>query len=213
MGLKIASCLLALRGDRMNTLDHEQIEKLCQIYGKIKYFMIKAEEYGLEQKTYLQPRLELFQAFDHVTSEYFLEQLDDKAGSLNGAIKHMYTAFFDIADWTIKEIRRLVLMDLKRYSPDVIKTTIPEYYSEIRPALDELADKITEIRKLKTFEKFESVDEYAELLDKAYEYIKKIRRSQGSLIELRKKNRLKTMIGPIIGILGIIISIIIAVFL
>jgi hypothetical protein len=105
----------------MDTLNHEQIEKLCQIYGRIKHYMIKAEEFGLEYKSYVQPRLELYQAFDHVISEYFLEQLNNNAGSLDGAMKHMYTAFFDVADWTIKEIRRLVIMDLRRYSPDVIK--------------------------------------------------------------------------------------------
>jgi len=174
--------------------------------------MIKAEEFGLEHKTYLQPRLELYQAFDHVISEYFSEQLEEKAGSLDGATKHMYTAFFDVADWTINEIRRLVFMDLDSYSPDVIKTAIPDYYSEIRPELDDLTEKITEIRGRKTFEKFESVDEYARLLDKAYDYIKKIRKAQGSLIELKKRNRIKAMLGPVIGIISIIAAFIIALF-
>jgi len=197
----------------MDSLDLVQIEKLCQIYGKIKYLMIKAEGFGLELKTYLQPRLELYQAFDHVISEYFSEQLVEKAGSLDGAMKHMYTAFFDVADWTIIEIRRLVVMDLKHYNPDVIQTAIPDYYSEIRPDLDELTEKITEIRRKKTFEKIESVDEYTQLLDKAYEYIKKIQKAQGSLIELKKKNRIKAMLGPatlVVGILSIIAAIIIA---
>jgi len=196
----------------MDSLDIEQIEKLYQIYGKTKHFMIKAEEFGLEQKTYLQPRLELFQAFDHVISEYFSEQLENKAGSLDGAIKHMYTAFFDVADWTINEIRRLVFMDLGNYSPDVIKTAIPDYYSEIRPELDDLTERITEIRGHKTFEKIESVDEYAQLLDKAYAYIKKIRKSQPTLIELKKKNRINVMLMPAIGIIAIIVAIIIAFF-
>jgi hypothetical protein len=196
----------------MNTLDHEQIEKLCQIYGRIKHYMLKAEEFGLEHKTYLQPRLELFQALDHMMSEYFLEQFDNKTGSLSGAMKHMYTAFFDIADWTSMQIRSHVLMELKRFSPDVIKTAIPEYYSEIRPTLDELAEKITKIREGKTFEKPESVDEYALLLDKEYEYIKEIRRSQDTLIELKKKYRIKAMLGPAIGILAIIVAIVIAFF-
>ena len=196
----------------MNSSNHEQIEKLCRAYGRIKYYMLKIEEFTLD-KTYIQPRLELYQAFDHVISEYFLEQLDNKEGSLDGAMKHMYTAFFDIADWTSIQIRSHVFMELKRFSPDVIKTAIPEYYSKIRPALDELAEKITEIRAVKTFEKLEQVDEYDLLLNKAYEYIKEIRRSQGTLIELRKKYRIKTMLGPIIGILAIIISIVIAVFL
>jgi hypothetical protein len=189
----------------MDPLNLEQIEKLCRIYGIIKHFMIKAEEFGLELKTYLQPRLELYQAFDHVICEYFLEQLENKPVSLDGAIKHMYTAFFDVADWTICEIKRLVDIDLNRYSPDVIKTAIPVYYSEIRPDLDDLTERITEIRGRKTFEKFESVDEYAHLLDKAYEHIKKIRKAQGILIELKKKNRIKAMLGLAICIItGII---------
>jgi len=196
----------------MDSLDLKQIEKLCQIYGKTKHFMIKAEEFGLEHKTYLQPRLELFQSFDHVISEYFLKQLNNEAVSLDGAMKHMNTAFFDVADWTINEIRRLVFMDLESYSPDVIKTAIPDYYSDIRPDLDELTEKIAEIRGRKTFEKIESVDEYAQLLDKAYEYIKKIRKAQGSLIELKKKNRIKAMLGPVIGIISIIAAFIIALF-
>jgi len=132
----------------MNIFNHEKIEKLCQIYEKIKRFMIKAEEFGLEHKTYLQPRLELFQAFDHVVSEYFLEQLNNNVGSLDGAMKHMYTAFFDVADWTMNEIRRLVFIDLESYNPDIIKTAIPDYYSKIRPDLDELTEKITEIREV-----------------------------------------------------------------
>jgi len=197
----------------MDTSEHKQIEELCQIYGRIKHFMIKAEEFGLEHKTYLQPRLELFQAFDHVISEYFLEQLENEPISLKGAIKHMYTAFFDVADWTNLEIRRLVDIDLKRYNPDDIKTAIPDYYSEICPELYELTEKITEIREGKTFEKLESVEEYTQLLDKAYDYLNKILKSQVSLIELRKKNRIKAMLGPatlVVGILSIIAAIIIA---
>ena len=196
----------------MNASNHEQIEKLCQIYGRIKHYMLKIEEFTLD-KTYIQPRLELYQAFDHVISEYFLEYLDNKAGSLDGAMKHMYTAFFDIADWTSIQIRRHVFMELKGFNPDVIKTAIPEYYSRIRPALDELVEKITEIRGVKTFEKLEHVDDYTLLLDKAYECIKEIRYSQGTLIELRKKYKFKNMLGPAIGILGIIVAIIIAIFL
>jgi len=193
----------------MNNLNHEQVGKLCQVYGKIKHYMIMAEEYGLEHKTYLQPRLELFQAFDHVVSEYFLEQLNNNDGSLNRAIKHMFTAFFDVADWTINEIRRLVIIELKRYNPDIIKTAIPDYYSNIRPNLDQLTEKLTKIREEKTFEKLESIDEYASLLDNAYEYIKKIRYSQGTLIELKKKTRIKVMLGPVIGIISIIVAILI----
>ena len=48
-------------------------------------------------------------------------------------------------------------------------------------------------------------------LEKAYEHNKEIRRSQGTLIELRKKHRNQNMLGPVIGILAIIVAILIAV--
>jgi hypothetical protein len=194
----------------MNTSDQEQVEKFCQIYGKIKHYILKAEEFT-NDKTYIQPRLELSNVLDHVVSEYFFEQLNNKAGSMDGAMEHLYTAFFDVADWTIMQIRSCVIRELEHYSPDVIQIAIKNYYSEIRPALDDLTGKITEIRAAKTSAKQEQVDEYIKLLDEAYGYISKVRRSQGTLIELRNKNRFKTMLGPAIGILGIIISIIIAV--
>jgi hypothetical protein len=55
------------------------------------------------------------------------------------------------------------------------------------------------------------VDEYVSLLDKAYEYVKRIRYSQGTLIELRKKARIKAVLMPAITIISIVATIMMAV--
>ena len=50
----------------MFTVKVGEMEQLFEIYARVKYLMLKAEQLDYEKTSmYLQPRLELCQAFDH----------------------------------------------------------------------------------------------------------------------------------------------------
>lgn len=122
-----------------------QITHLYETYAKTKYLMIKAEELDSEKsQTYLQPRLELYQAFDHLILAYQDANEHNIEINLAPSIKHVKTAFFDIADWIIMLIRQIVNNELREYDSEVIKTALPDYYSVIRPGIDYLSKAISE---------------------------------------------------------------------
>jgi len=188
---------------------HSKLKKLIELYARTKHLMIKAEEFDLAvSNTYLQPRLELFQAFDHLISDYLVKNINGEEGDLESAIKHVVTAFFDIADWTMIIIWERVREELRKYSPETITTAIPSYYSEIRPELEQLKEKITCIRANKVQETLEDTDRYVELIERAYDHAKTILRAKGTMLELQSKRRFMTWIGPVIGFLGIVVAII-----
>jgi len=195
-------------------MDEDVLENLCKVYGYTKHLMIIAEEVDPEEsKTYLQPRLELFQAFDHLMSDYYLPKLyENQEGSLDAVNKHICTAFFDVADWTNLKIRNCIREELKKYSADDIKSAIPNYYSDIRPNIDLLTDEIIKIRENKMYEDLQDTNKYIECIEKLREYLKTVTRARGSLIELRRKNLLVKWVGPAIGLLGILAAIIVAIF-
>ena len=157
-----------LEGSILPNFDSNQITQLYEIYAKTKYLMIKAEELDPERnQTYLQPRLELYQAFDHLMQAYQNAEVLNTEINLASSIKHVTTAFFDIADWLTMLIRLMVDTELREYDSETIKTVLPDYYSVIRPEIDHLSNAISELRKNKTYENTDDVEKYVQLLEQA----------------------------------------------
>ncbi|MCL1791325.1 MAG: hypothetical protein FWG40_08215 [Peptococcaceae bacterium] len=171
-------------------------DKLCKAYTITKHYMLKAESLSdLTTKTYLQPRIELSNAYDHlmrgITASLTGEELTKVQDYLQGALRHTYRAFFDVADWCGIIAKEASQQLQSRYETDEIRQVIPTYFDKLA-RVHELVDKATQLREDKAIEKYTGISDYASILDELIEFITLLRFSQESLVcvheEISRKN-------------------------
>lgn len=153
----------------LGSFDSTNIKEVSNIYLKTKYLIIKAEEIDpLNSKTYLQPRLECFQAFDHLMCAVASE---NASLDLDNVKKHTATGFYDAADWVIRLIKFRIAKEIKRYSDVVILEAFPDYYETVLTDVEGLTDEITAMRMSKTHEQSDEIDRYVGIIDRAHSHL------------------------------------------
>lgn len=158
----------------MTTIDNfnDQWIRICELYNITKKYHLLAEE--LAGTNYIQPILEQKHALDHIISAYSHISQEEKAiESMNGAIDHLYRAFWDVADWLSLICREGIYKILKKKSIKTIDRKYPEYYSEVRLKLINAPEEIAKLR-LEKSNRIEDVNSYCLILDKLVEYYKEI---------------------------------------
>ena len=133
----------------------------------------------------------------------------------------MDRAFFDIADMACINYRNMICNMLEIYDREVISSAIPNYYSELRPKVDEIANRIatyrnnkghTECNTLDLFNQYKQdvfclKDIYAEIL----QHSGSLEELQNKLNKKEKSRNLPNKISIAISIIGIVVGIIIAI--
>lgn len=217
--------------DKNNIL--EQIRNITELYIVVKETIIFFEETNPEQKSDIQPINELRNAFDHfmrvsaawleikipnendkfTTTEYMQLHLDK-------CFSHVYRAGYDTADFLALTIKDQITNVLEKYSPEDIKSAIPEYYSIIKPAIIEINSAIADFRSKKDVANLKPshlINYIAEIktLVNHYKTVTKAIPSLSELKEKRTKEKNKNelydwtkriIIGLIILVFGIIIG-------
>ena len=169
-------------------------QKATDLYIRVKEKFLLAEETSEEFKDFLQPTFEINRAFDHLMriDAVGLGLIDNDhpdeyiRGNLEKAIGHLYRAFFDIVDWLSLELRNEVIEEFGDFSHECIADVMPEYYSEVRPKVDELSEKIATIRSKKDVTDSGTIavmEEYAELVQKFAEKVKVLKKKKIIIIK------------------------------
>lgn len=211
----------------MNNKNHEiNWEEIFSLYNTIKWLYALCEETDTELNTNLQPFNEFRAALDHLMRIVAIENLDeykekdakDEAKKLRS---HLRRAFFDICDMLAINYRNKIIDVLCEYTVDEIQNALPCYYSQIRPRVEEISERIASLRTEKRFngDKKEEVaiDEYPEIIKELQGYYKTINSAVPSLLDIRQRNRkqdrknivvqwvipiVAIVIGAVIGIIG-----------
>ena len=133
-------------------------------------------------------------ALDHVlraisaeiTPEEFEVNYSEK--SLDKAYSHLYRAAYDALDWLSITLREQIFESLKPFSPRTIGKAIPDYYPTIRPTIDKINQKISEIRNSKDIataeSNLEAFNEYLKNIKTLKDYYQTITNAQASLVEI-----------------------------
>lgn len=209
-------------------------DEIISLYNTIKSLYALCEETDPELKTNLQPLNEFRAALDHMmriagiekTSEYNDKSAFEEATKLRS---HLRRALFDICDMLAINYRSKIINTLQEYSVEEIRSAIPQYYSEIRPRVEDISETIADLRTGKRFSSVEeeetAVNDYPEIIKELQEFNRIINKSVPSLIEIKEKNMLamkakerdaliwqkivpiaSILIGVIIAIIGWLIS-------
>jgi len=178
---------------------------ICKIHEATKGLTILSEEFDSEFLSFLQPRNELMNAYQHI-----IRAVSNKIGlreeknndvedytitNLGKALSHEYRAFFDTADYLSISLRKKITEELRPFSSDTIKTVLVDYYSTYRPRIDRITKEIANLRESKdigkTDELLPSVERYNAELHKLLDIHSCIINAVPTLMELEKKQASK----------------------
>lgn len=201
-------------------------EEIFSLYNTIKWLYALCEETDTDLNTNLQPLNEFRAALDHLMRIVAIQNLDEyKDKDANDEVKrlrsHLRRAFFDICDMLAINYRNKIIDVLQDYTVDEIQRALPDYYSKIRPRIEQISEEIASLRTEKRFngdkQEETAVDEYPEIIKELQEYYKFVNSAVPSLLEMRQQNQkveqknivvqwiipiLAILIGAIIGIVG-----------
>ena len=175
-------------------------KKATDLYFRVKRLILFAEETTPEYKDYLQPPFELNRAFDHLNRALSVEQgikvVDNSEeyieDNLNKTLGHLYRAFFDVADWVAMNLREAVQTEYAGFSHECIQSVIPDYYKDLRPAVDKACKEIAAVRDGKDVSDLtthELMERYEEILLGLFDDITKIKSKKGGVIDCEARVR------------------------
>lgn len=182
----------------------DRLRKLTELYLVVKELMLYFEEVNPEQKSDIQPINELRNAFDHMmrVSAVVLEikpqdsPQDYIRTHIDKAFGHVYRAGYDTVDFLSLTIKSLINEDLEGFSVDAIHKALPEYYSIIKPEIEQINQQIAEYRAQKDVAQNDAdhLIDYTETVRKLREYRKKISRALPAIAEIDDKKKAETRI-------------------
>lgn len=176
------------------TASKEKLAEITQLFGNVKSIIIYAEEIASDFDTYPQILLELRNTLDHllraVAAEINPTEFEAQYAnqSLNKSYSHLYRAAYDALDWTAIAIRENIIEELKGFTPKSIDKAIPDYYPKIKPDIDEINSKISQIRNSKDIassqKNLQAFGEYLGYIETLRNHHKTVMRAKSSLIEI-----------------------------
>lgn len=140
---------------------NKEIQRLLEWYQRAKRAAIFAESLDTLNKAYIQPLHEQRYCLDHFVRAidyYENTQLspDIKAekvrASFASAIAHLQRCYSDSIEWMLVSVKDYYVEKLDGYDKEVIREVFPEYYTDIRPVLNDLTVKINEYKSTKKVE-------------------------------------------------------------
>ena len=128
-------------------------EKIIRIYTITKSLFIECEESDPELKTNLQPLNEQKAVLDHIIrmmySSFYPDYEEELESNYRKAIGHLCRAFYDVSDMLSINLRNKISELLYSYTSDEIRAALPDYYSVIRPEIEEINKDISAMRNKK----------------------------------------------------------------
>mgnify|MGYP000892550380 CR=1 FL=1 len=182
----------------MSPEESELWRKIVIIHNHAKAHLIYCEEADLNQKTFLQPWNELRNALEHIIrakacavglNHLVGDPADYQRANLDKALGHEYRAYFDVCDWLTVVLRQRIRETLAPYTehPEIIREVIPNYYADIRPALEKLTQQIADVRTRKDIkgDVLEEVEQYNKIVLELKTFADDLSSKVPSLIELK----------------------------
>lgn len=179
-----------------------EIESLKVWHERAKEVTIIAESMDDENKAYIQPLHEQRYSYDHFMRAVSYQQEGESEEivkkALESSIGHLQRAYCDSVEWILISAKEMYVETLKEYTNAQIITVFPKYYSEIRPAFDDITKAVDQYKINKSVEKDVEImtdDEMQtlkviansflaqDLVKQLRHYIELLRNKEGSLIE------------------------------
>lgn len=181
----------------------KDIELLLTWYEKAKEVTILAESLDTINGVFIQPLHEQRYCLDHfiraISYEHKGNSEENVKKALSSAIAHLQRAYSDSVEWTLVSVLDEFSTSLKPYTSEQIARGFPKYYSEVRPKIDEITDKVNKYKLNKSVEKASNTKETAraeiaeqfvdgDVVKKLKECLEDLHNCQGALIDIKERD-------------------------
>lgn len=211
----------------------DEVELLRLWYEKAKEAAIKAESMDSLNKAYIQPLHEFRYCLDHFMRSIDFEQSAESKEiirkSIFSAVGHLQRSYSDSIEWILVNVKEEYMVTLAKYTNDQIQIAFPEYYTEIRPALEKITQAVNEYKINKSVERATEIlsdrelktlqivtDQFLteDVAEKLQNFRNTLHSREESLIEAKRRDRRaavkdKVILPIITGALGAVIATII----
>lgn len=125
-------------------------------YRRAKEVAIIAESMDTLNKAYIQPLHEFRYCLDH-----FMRSIDNEQEkkseeivkkSIVSAIGHLQRTYSDSVEWMLVNVKEEYINVLNQYTNEQIQAVFPEYYTIIRPELEEIGNIVDKYKNGKSVE-------------------------------------------------------------
>jgi len=202
--------------------ESDKLINICNLYIKTKDWMLYAEEIDPDFESFIQPANELRHALDHLMRLFAVKlkiREEPERGyvekQLEKTIGHVFRGAFDTLDKISITLREKIINEISPFSVDAINASLPEYYSKIRPDIEEINRKIAKIRANKDVVSicYDDIEEYSNLIERLKEYHRLILKQKPGLIEYEGKQKSDKNKDKIFQILLILFGCLLGIFL
>lgn len=201
----------------------EMWDLIFEKYFKIKELYLECEETDPQLKTNLQPLNEFKAALDHVMkmmwSDFIEENPNEAQKQCEKLLSHLDRCFYDVCDMLSVNYRSKINTCLEGFDSDTISKVLPNYYSQIKPEVEEISLRVITYRSKKgmnlggagNYEEYEAdvkkLKEHYSAISKVLPTMnefkaQKLEREAQAKKEKRKTEVRSYVIGGVIGAVG-----------
>lgn len=218
-------------GDKLKFTNGEAewLEKIAKYYEVTKELLIFGEQVDPDNLTLTQSINELRNCLDHLIRVISFKfdpnrvDSDDRyvQTNLDKSYGHVYRAAYDTLDWVSLTLKDRIVAELSGFSAETIQAVFPEYYTTIRPRLEEiLSEEVMKLRVQKdvaaTSE--ENLVKYGQVTAELQRLFKTIINRKSALVEHKMRSKRSSRIrwawmiashiavGLLVGILVTVLS-------
>jgi hypothetical protein len=199
----------------MNSIgEKEKWDRILELYQKSSRLRCLSQEIDLKASAFMQPTIEFSYALDHILKSVAADlQSGQTTDHLDRAMGHIARAFFDSADWITLNLQNRISQLLGNYTSKVISDLLPEYYTDIRPTIDQLVALRKELPLSGDF--ISKVNQYEIEIKKLLDFLKKAEKTLPTLtftLEVSKKKRVAKAVffGLLWALIGALCSLILS---
>ena len=188
-----------------------KLSSLVFLYEKAKLAIVALGTYNQDNEEHIGPHNEMRNALSHIIGMIKnQDNIEVCNGELRAAQAHLRRAGCDAYELLCSHLIEYIHSLLFKFDHDDIAIPFPFYYTEIRPKIIDIQDKIKEIRVDKEVEPnyrgdlFEHFSEQSELL---IGYVKVVNNHIPVIMEIKRKRRKNKLRDYLIGgLIGFVIS-------
>lgn len=141
----------------------KELKLLQTWHKKAKEVAIKAESMDALNKSYVQPLHEFRYCLDHFMRSLEYEETEENKEnikkSIRSAIGHLQRTYSDSIEWMLVNVKEEYVITLNDYTNNQVQLGFPEYYTEVRPALEKITKIVDEYKINKSIEKATEIEE------------------------------------------------------
>lgn len=186
---------------------YDSLEKLYELYAKVRQAIILVENFDKERKMYIAPINQLRSALDHIFKAVnCAENPEQSTYELNEAKEHLDRAGYDALELLAANLGTTIIEKVSQYDNRALTVVFNDYFTEIKPKITDIRNIVANLRSEKKIDSEKSFSAYFDQITELIDIDKRVDVMIPSLEEFQQKGSKSERKIWIAGIVSAIIS-------